>query len=95
MRRMTTNGKEVIYCLDRFYETNDYEWVQRLVSYDCRCKDDWRAQLGTLSPVSRWARVSMAYELIGRELLGEDWWKQHGEQVLQEMHQDETEHATS
>jgi len=79
---------DVIYYLDQFYETNNYAWVERLVSFDCRCKDAWRSQLEAQPSMPILARASAAYELIGRELLGGDWWKRHGDRVLLEMHQD-------
>lgn len=81
---------DVIYCLDLFYETNDYAWIDRLVSFDCRCKDAWRSQLEARPSMSLLARASAAYEFIGLELLGGDWWKRVGGRVLLEMHQDTT-----
>lgn len=83
---------EVIYYLDQFYETNDYDWVQRLVSHPCRCKDAWRAQLEAPDPVSPLTRAADAYKAMGLQVLGEDWWRRYGDGMLQQMLEDERMH---
>lgn len=74
---------EAIDRLDRFYRTNDYKWIEQLVSLECDCKDLWRAELRAPVSSSIPDRAARAYELIGRRLLSDR--PHYLEAVLEEM----------
>lgn len=79
----------VIEYLDRFDETNDYEWIQKLVDYKCICKDDWWIDLDKKPEIPSLAeRVATFYELIGQRMLGSDWWLPRREKILKELFDD-------
>lgn len=81
----STCSPEIVHHLDQFYETNDFEWIEKLVSFSCQCKDVWRSRLETRPVTSILDRSIAAHRSIGLELLDGDWWQCHGEELLLEM----------
>jgi archaeosine synthase beta-subunit len=78
-----TCQESVVALLDSFRAEHHWETVQKLVALSCACKDEWRRSLslGT-QPLAE--RLRSGYEHLGRDLLGEDWWSNHGEGVIDE-----------
>ena len=72
----------VIGLLDTFRNTNDFEILRALANTDCECKHVWRALVEAKEPISLQERVLQAYALIGRDVLGVDWWARHGNEVM-------------
>ena len=56
--------------------------VNTLNGLDCKCRDNWRQKLDSVSTVSLAERVSAAYAQMGIDILGRDWWASYGENVL-------------
>ena len=60
---------DVVSYLDRFYETNEYGWIEKLTTFECSCKDLWREEIGLQPSSSILERAIGAYELIGSQLV--------------------------
>ena len=86
----STCSQEIIHLLDQFYETNDFERIEKLVSFSCHCKDMWRSALEMRPAASILDRAIAAYRSIGLELLDGDWWQCNGEDLLLEMRENAT-----
>jgi len=74
----------VIRYLDSFDETADFEFILKLVNFECSCKDLWRCELAVLQSDTILNRTINAYELIGSRLL-HSWWDLNREEVLQRL----------
>ena len=72
----------VVRQLGIFRSTGDFATVAGLAQHPCRCHDAWRASLEHDVPPLR-DRLPDEYERLGREVLGERWWAQHGNAVLE------------
>lgn len=73
----------VIALLDRYiFSHSRSKIVEQLVARQCRCKDVWRNQLKEKPTLTVRERVQDAYQVIGKQILGEQWWSQYGETVL-------------
>ena len=75
----------VIALLDAYRNTGDFRLVQELASIECECKDVWRASVEVAAAQPLKQRVAQAYEAIGRNILGQDWWGRYGDQILADV----------
>lgn len=62
---------EVINMLDAFRCGGGFAVVERLRALDCSCKARWQASLESRPLAGLEERVRLAYDVIGREILGE------------------------
>jgi uncharacterized Fe-S cluster-containing MiaB family protein len=65
---------EVVDMLDTFRCGGNFTLVERLKTFRCPCKAQWQASLENRPPLQIGERVRLAYETIGREVLGEVRW---------------------
>jgi hypothetical protein len=77
---------QVMRLLDAYRDTNDFNIVQELVEMKCTCKDTWRDMLQVNESSSLEDRVAHIYEIIGRDVLGPDWWNANGKRLVSELH---------
>jgi len=75
----------VIAMLDLYRDHHSFATIEELSSLECECKKSWRNKLQTPEVKSLQERVAMLYETIGSELLGQEWWDQNGDHILQEV----------
>ena len=74
---------EVMELLDRFVISNDRKSIVReLSNIDCNCRRDWNAKKSLEPELPLHSRVSIIYEVMGKRILGEGWWSEHGQSVL-------------
>ena len=59
----------VVERLDRYRRTQDFAVVQELAEFPCRCRVEWQNGFHARQVLDLPARVSGAYELLGRELV--------------------------
>jgi uncharacterized Fe-S cluster-containing MiaB family protein len=76
---------KVISLLDIYRDTNDFSVIVELNNMSCACKDVWRSNLEKKDLLSLPERVASAYESIGRNVLGDRWWNENGNGVLEEI----------
>jgi len=76
---------KVISLLDIYRDTNDFSVIVELNNMSCACKDAWRSNLEKKDLLSLPERVASAYESIGRNVLGDRWWNENGNGVLEEI----------
>jgi archaeosine synthase beta-subunit len=76
--------EQVLRIMDSYRFSSDRAGlVSRLGEISCKCKDEWALKLPEqLAGPPLEERVRNAYEEMGRDLLGADWWAQHGDAVL-------------
>lgn len=73
----------VISILDKYrFAADRYQIIKELDGIECSCRDFWRKSLELTSVVPLAERVRTAYREMGINILGVDWWDQHGDQVL-------------
>ena len=75
----------VLSVLDAYRSTGDFALVQHLAGYDCSCRRDWRSRLDRPAPSPLVDRIRLAYETAARDILGDDWWQDHRDDVLREV----------
>lgn len=75
---------DVIDLLDQYIAFRDYALLDKLEKWQCSCKDIWQLRLEQTdaSPISE---ANTAYELIGKNILGEEWWQQYGYAVINDL----------
>jgi radical SAM enzyme (TIGR01210 family) len=77
----------VIAGLDQFNAGGGYQIVEELGRIDCDCRTEWAERLHTqaasVPPLIE--RVLGAYERIGLEVLGDEWWLRHRDKVHAEV----------
>jgi radical SAM enzyme (TIGR01210 family) len=79
---------KVIPLLDRFAEFSDYEAIEKLINMNCTCKDRWIEQLHKPGTLSLPERVARGYESLARKFMGEEWWKENSQKILNELYED-------
>lgn len=72
----------VVELLDLYRNTYDFSVINELVGLGCECKRTWRSSLSSPILLSLKERVAYCYEMVGRDVLGAEWWKEHGDVVL-------------
>lgn len=73
----------VMELLDRFVISSDrISIVRKLADLDCECRRDWDSHRTKKPEFPLEERVCLAYEAIGRQVLGEEWWSENGGSVL-------------
>lgn len=75
----------VINLLDAFRDTNDYRYVEELNAMQCSCKSIWRESIVQSSHLPLLKRITNTYEILGREIIGHDWWNKNGEMLIKNM----------
>lgn len=75
----------VVEKLTRFADTSDYEYVDQLVRFECGCKGEWMRSLENDTAGEKIETAVRAYERIGNELLGNSWWRNNGDRLLETM----------
>jgi len=74
---------QVVGILESYRFSEDrVETVARLVDIECECKDTWRQELNMTVDAPLEERVKDAYKQMGIDVLGKNWWAEHGEDVL-------------
>ena len=73
----------VLALLDTYRESCSFDLVRELSRFDCPCHEAWRRKLEASGGTGLVERVALAYEMIGRDVLGEAWWNHHGAAVIQ------------
>ena len=71
--------------LDAYRDRHDFRTVQELATMDCDCKRTWRLSLVGDQQAPLHERLAATYEVIGRSVLGEQWWTEHGGHVRQSI----------
>ncbi|MCA9731947.1 MAG: hypothetical protein H6696_05435 [Deferribacteres bacterium] len=59
--------------------------LEKLMELSCDCKLQWHEQIEIKPRQSLVERVQTNYEVIARQILGEQWWNQYGEATLAEI----------
>lgn len=76
----------VIQLLDEYYlSTNRQEILKQLIDLKCHCKDIWYKELEVQSNIALQKRVQAAYQTIGEQILGQQWWLEHGKTIIESM----------
>lgn len=75
----------VMELLDTYRDTQDYGIVEELARIECDCKRAWRLLLEAKESLPLKERVAQSYEAIGQEVLGVEWWTEHGEGILKDV----------
>lgn len=75
----------VMALLDEYRDRGHFDVIQELAGFECDCRLRWLAALQVPEPALLAERVAHAYEAIGRDVLGEQWWLRHGETVLDDV----------
>lgn len=72
----------VMALLDDYRGRGDFETIRELAHFDCDCRHRWRSALASpvVEPLPE--RVAKAYEAVGLETLGEEWWSRNGCSIL-------------
>ena len=74
---------EVVGLLDRFIVSEKrLEVVSRLSDFKCACRKPWYAKKMRQPELPLHERVRAAYQVIGEQVLGEEWWSENGETVV-------------
>ena len=74
---------DVMGLLDRFVISEERnEIVKRLVDFECVCKKAWYARKEQEPELPMRDRVRVAYQMIGEQVLGEEWWSENGASVV-------------
>jgi archaeosine synthase beta-subunit len=78
---------DVISGLDRFNAGAGMGVLDELCRLGCPCRDEWASRLAseTATAAPLIDRVVAAYDRIGSELVGEDWWRRNRERVRAEL----------
>lgn len=79
--------EKVIQLFDE-YRNNRAErkqMVDKLVRFECKCKEDWLSQYSMDNNKTIYERISKYYKIIGERILGEHWWKTNGNKVLADI----------
>jgi hypothetical protein len=71
--------------LDMYRNYHTFSIVEELSQINCDCKDRWRATLETPEVLSLSERVISAYDIIGKQLFGADWWTKYGDSIVQDI----------
>ena len=71
--------------LDSYRDEHLFAKVEELSHLDCECKQAWRARVESPETSLLPERVAQAYEIMGKELIGSDWWNKNGEDVVSEL----------
>ena len=75
----------VFALLDAYRESCSFDLVRELSRFDCPCHEAWRRKLEASGGTGLVERVALAYEMIGRDVLGGPWWAHHGAEVLEDL----------
>lgn len=75
----------VMELLDTYRDTQDFGVVEELMSIECECKRVWRSSLEAEESVPLKERVARSYEVIGRDVLGVEWWAEYGDSILKDV----------
>ena len=75
----------VLALLDAYRESYSFDLVRELSFFDCPCHESWRRELEASNEAGLVGRVALAYEIIGRDVLGDAWWGHHGAEVLEDL----------
>jgi len=79
-------GPVVLDALDGFRAGGGWPVVAALDGLACTCHDDWRRSLEVTSgPEALRDRVIHGYEVLGRDVLGADWWARHGAETVNHL----------
>lgn len=74
---------DVMESLDRFEISDERdEIVKQLVDFECICRDEWYARKEQEPELPLHERVRVAYQVIGEQILGKEWWSENGQSVL-------------
>lgn len=74
---------QVLTLLDEYVDSEDrVDVVRRLNEIACSCRTEFLKLLNRETIMSEMQSLYHAYEILGKEILGEDWWKQNGDVVL-------------
>jgi len=76
---------QVIKLLDEYLNGRKVATIQRLNDIECDCKKVWIEELNKKTEFSLLDRVATIYELMGKEILGEDWWIENGKEILNDL----------
>ncbi len=76
---------KVMTLLDAYRDRGDFDVIRELAGFDCDCRGQWEDSLEDTVALSLAERVVQAYEVIGRDVLGAEWWLQNGDAVLEDV----------
>ncbi|MEV4211214.1 hypothetical protein [Micromonospora sp. NPDC049662] len=81
---------DVVRALDQFNAGGDYSVILELSRHSCACRSQWLDRLGRErrghSPLVE--RTVAAYDRIGAELVGADWWRERRSTVIADLARD-------
>lgn len=75
----------VLSLLDAYRESGDFALVRDLSRFDCSCHQAWRRNLEVSVATGLVERVAQAYEVVGRDVLGDVWWHDYGADVIADL----------
>lgn len=79
---------DVLMLLDRLYESSDGEVLDSLLKIECGCIDEWRRRCENTAKNSALDLAEEAYDALGCELIGKEWWQERRTGVLAELRGD-------
>lgn len=88
LRAATTCARcaaDVLMLLDRLYETSDGDILDSLLKVECTCIDEWRRHCEETGRNSAVDIAEEAYDALGCELIGKEWWQERKSDVLAEL----------
>lgn len=75
----------VMALLDEYRGQGHFDVIRELAGFECDCRRRWHAMLEEPVATRLEERVARAYEAIGRDVLGDQWWLRHGDAVLDDV----------